>query len=62
MRLLRRIAVSLRGVVTLRDALFFGGLGMVAVGLREIYPPAAWIVPGLVLMWVGWHMRRGVER
>jgi hypothetical protein len=37
----------------LRDAFVFGGLGAVAYGLAQMYPPAAWIVPGVACFWLG---------
>jgi hypothetical protein len=37
----------------LRDAVAFGGLGMVGYGISMIYPPAAYIVCGAVLFWLG---------
>lgn len=44
---------KLRAAVDLRDAFAFGGLAMVGYGLHAIYPPAAWIVVGAVLFWIG---------
>lgn len=40
-------------LVELRDAFVFGGLGMVGYGLHAIYPPAAWIVVGSAVFWIG---------
>jgi hypothetical protein len=37
----------------LRDVIAFGGLGMVTYGINLIYPPAAYIVCGSVLFWLG---------
>lgn len=37
----------------LRDTIAFGGLGMVGYGISMIYPPAAYIVCGAVLFWLG---------
>lgn len=34
----------------LRDGFMFGGLSLVAIGVAQIYAPAAWIVFGVVLM------------
>lgn len=39
--------------VDLRDWLTFGGLALVCCGTAQIYPPAAWIVGGGVLMYLG---------
>ena len=44
------------GVFDLRDVFVFGGLGLVSAGLHEIYPPAALVIPGALLVWMG--MRR----
>ncbi|USK85718.1 hypothetical protein [Peribacillus asahii] len=41
----------------LRDIFAFGGLGLVACGLYMIYPPAAFIIPGLFFVWLG--VKRG---
>lgn len=43
----------LRQLVDLRDAFVFGGLGMVGYGLYLVCPPAAWIVCGVALFWLG---------
>lgn len=40
-------------MIDLRDALVFGGLGVLCTGVAQIYPPAAWIVGGAALMWIG---------
>ncbi|WP_316184708.1 hypothetical protein [Bradyrhizobium sp. SZCCHNRI1003] len=32
-----------------REILLFAGLGLISIGVAPICPPAAWIVPGLVL-------------
>lgn len=37
----------------LRTIVTFGGLGMVGYGLSLIYPPAAYIVCGAALFWMG---------
>lgn len=37
----------------LRTTVSLGGLGMVGYGLSLIYPPAAYIVCGAVLFWLG---------
>lgn len=44
---------QLTALLDLRDAVTFGGLGMVGYGISLIYPPAAWIVVGTVLFWLG---------
>jgi hypothetical protein len=42
-----------RIALELRDLFVFGGLGCVAYGAAQIYPPAAWIVGGATLFWLG---------
>lgn len=37
----------------LRDGFVFGGVALVAAGAGWIFAPAALIVPGLVLFWLG---------
>jgi len=44
---------QLAAQIDLRDVFVFGGLAMVGYGVHCIYPPAAWIVVGTVLFWVG---------
>lgn len=44
---------KLANLLDVRDFLAFGGLAMVAYGLHLIHPPAAWIVVGAALFWLG---------
>jgi len=44
---------KIRQAIDLRDAFVFGGLGLVGYGVHAIYPPAAWIVVGTALFWIG---------
>lgn len=37
----------------LKDLFVFGGLGFAAYGIYMIYPPAAFILPGLFFVWLG---------
>jgi hypothetical protein len=37
----------------LRDLLVFGGIGCAAYGAAQIYPPAAWIIAGAAIFWLG---------
>lgn len=37
----------------LRDALTFGGLASLAFGLWQVFPPAAYVVVGAVLVGIG---------
>ena len=47
------LARNYAGAVDLRDLLVFGGLAAIGYGVNMIYPPAAWIVCGAVLFWLG---------
>lgn len=44
---------QLATLLDLRDALAFGGLAMLGYGLWLIAPPAAFIVCGAALFWLG---------
>lgn len=51
-----RLKVCAAGVavaIEMRDMCAFGGLALVARGLHEVYSPAAWIVCGIALFWLG---------
>jgi len=37
----------------LQDLFVFGGLGCVGYGIWQVYPPAAWVVVGVALFWLG---------
>jgi len=56
---LRRTIARLRPLlawrpdVDLRDLCVFGGLAMIGNGIAAVYPPAAWIVCGSALFWLG---------
>lgn len=39
--------------IDLRDVIVFGGIGMVGNGIAALSPPAAWVVCGLMLFWLG---------
>lgn len=39
--------------VDFRDAITFGGLALAGYGLHAVYPPAAWIICGAALFWLG---------
>lgn len=47
------LAVVTWQAVDLRDAFWVAGLAAVGYGLSQIYPPAAWIVCGAVIFWMG---------
>lgn len=36
----------------LRPLVFVIGLLLTCVGLAQVYPPAAWVVPGALLVWL----------
>jgi hypothetical protein len=50
---MRKLHSLLASLIDLRDAFAFGGLAMIGYGLFSIYPPAAWIVVGGILLWIG---------
>lgn len=50
---IRADVCKLVGAFDLRDIFALGGLGMVFYGLAQIYQPAAWIVCGAVLFYIG---------
>lgn len=52
---MRKQLLKIAGLVDLRDAFTFGGLALVGYGLHAIYPPAAFIVVGTALFWIGAH-------
>jgi hypothetical protein len=44
----------LKRAIGARDILFFGaGLAAICYGAAQIYPPAAWIIGGLVFLVLG---------
>lgn len=50
---MRKLPPKLAGLVDLRDAFVFSGLALVGYGLFSVYPPAAFIVVGAALFWMG---------
>lgn len=49
----RGIGAAVVAVVSafdLRDAMLFAGIGLLGYGLYDIYPPAAFIVPGAIFV------------
>jgi hypothetical protein len=50
---MRKFLPKLAGLIDLRDGFTFGGLALVGYGLHAIYPPAAFVVVGAVLFWIG---------
>ena len=50
---MRALFQKVAAAIDLRDLLAFGGLGLVAYGLLAVYAPAAPIVVGAVLFWMG---------
>lgn len=51
-RLLARLKPVLAWL-DLRDLFVFGGLTMVGYGIALVYPPAAWSLCGLAILWLG---------
>lgn len=47
------VARLARDLCGLRDLFVFGGLACLAHGVAQVYPPAAWMIVGLVLMLLG---------
>lgn len=50
---IRKALAKLRNLLDLRDGFAFGGLACVAYGVAQIHQPAAWIVTGIALFWLG---------
>lgn len=44
---------SVRAGIELRDVFVFGGLSCVVIGTSQVYVPAAWVVAGGALFWLG---------
>lgn len=58
MKLLAGVTKRLAKAFDMRDLFVFGGMGFIAFGLRDVYPPAAFIVPGGILIWLGIRKKR----
>jgi hypothetical protein len=43
------VAGAIISTIGFRDLLLFGGVALVGYGASMVYPPAAYIVPGVVL-------------
>jgi hypothetical protein len=56
---MKKFALNLLAALDLRDAFVFGGIGLVGYGIGQIYVPAAQIVVGCVIFWLG--IRKGGE-
>lgn len=37
----------------MQDLLVFGGLALACVGVAKVYEPAAWMLAGVTLFWLG---------
>ena len=44
---------KLKQYFDLRDAFVFGGIACIWYGLNCVYPPSAWIVVGVVFLYLG---------
>lgn len=53
MRFLRAARSWLGNTIDLRDVIAFGGLAVGCYGIAQVYEPAAWIVGGAALFWLG---------
>jgi len=42
--------------IDLRDVIVFGSVAMIGNGVAALSPPAAWVVCGLMLFWLGVRM------
>lgn len=62
MRAIKRVAGAVWAAFDLRDVFAFGGLGLVAWGTYLMHEPAAFIVTGAVLFWLGAIRSAGVTR
>lgn len=50
---MREHLATIASLFDLRDAFVFGGLALIGIGLDQISRPAALIVVGAVLLWLG---------
>lgn len=50
---MQKILALIVSEIELRDVFAFGGLALLTCGAAQIYAPAGFIVPGLVLMVLG---------
>ena len=56
LRLLSPAAIArlIKRALSVRDIVFFGtGLAAICYGVAQIYPPAAWIIGGIVFLVMG---------
>jgi hypothetical protein len=49
----REQGALVRGMFDLRDIFWIGGLSAVGYGVAQIHVPAAWIICGAVVFWMG---------
>jgi hypothetical protein len=49
---IRQLAAVIAQTLDPRDLALTAGLGLMGYGLNQIYPPAAFIVPGAVLTYI----------
>jgi hypothetical protein len=52
MKRLARLAAALAEIVGWRESALLAGLGLVAYGAHAIYAPAAFFIPGCVLLYL----------
>lgn len=48
-----KVREAAAGAIDLRDVFVFGGLGCAVYGIAQVHSPAAWIVGGAALFWLG---------
>jgi len=53
MRILKQAGRVLKGIFDIDDVLVLGGAGLIAAGVWMIYVPAAYIVVGFSLLYLG---------
>jgi len=44
-----RVAAALASPIGFRELMLFAGAGLIGFGAAQIYPPAGWALPGLIL-------------
>lgn len=59
---LSKFGRSIAALFDFGDVLFVAAVASIAYGVAQIYPPAAWIVVGLIFIVVGMRMPSGGDR
>lgn len=50
---LKNIIAITTKMLDIRDVFIFGGVGLMACGIWQIYPPASAIISGSIFFWLG---------